>query len=266
VNPKLLNIPPSSLIQSPQVRSNVGQDPAFASLIDSVRTLGVMQPILARRVGKTLHVIAGHRRTLAAIAAELPTVPVFITRTPDDEITARQLVENIHRTDLNLHDTAQGVRALYDEHRSARLVGEMLGKSAPWVSKMLAITAEATGTQTQSLLAADELPDLECAYLLATIERRVDLKAIQEIIKWLKGASAPRNYLRSVIKRLDAEKPPEAPPKTPSKTSASSDTVTLYLTRPEAQMLKQYLEGPAPCADPNGMAIHLRGTINKALE
>jgi ParB/RepB/Spo0J family partition protein len=265
MNLELLNVAPSTLIQSPQVRSNVGQDPAFASLIDSVRTLGVMQPILARRVGKTLHVIAGHRRTLAAIAAELPTVPVFITHTPDDEVTARQLVENIHRQDLNLHDTAQGVRALYDEHRSARLVGEMLGKSAPWVSKMLALTAEATGTQTQRLIAADELPDLECAYLLATIERRVDLKGIQEVIESLKEASAPREYLRSFIKRLDAEKPPEAPAPTVSATKGSTDSVTLYLTRPEAALLKQYLDGPAPGADPHGIAIHLRAIINGVL-
>jgi ParB/RepB/Spo0J family partition protein len=268
VSATLLQLHPGTLIHSPQVRTNVGQDESFASLIESVRTLGVLQPILARKVGKEYHVLAGHRRTLAALAAELPTVPVYVSATPDEEVTARQLVENLHREGLSLKDTAAGVRALYDEHHSARLVADMLGKSAPWVSKMLSLTAEAGGRITQSLIAQDAIPDLECAYLLSIIERRTDVKTTQDTVKWMRESADPRAFLRGRIKQLDAEqKPPtDTPAPAVGKSATATDNIALYLTKPEALMLKQYLDGPAPAADPHGIAIHLRAIIAAAIE
>jgi ParB/RepB/Spo0J family partition protein len=263
---QLTYIKPADLVHSPQVRNNAGQDPSFPALIESVRTFGVMQPILARVKNKAVHIVAGHRRTLAAIAAELPLVPVIIEQTPDDEVTARQLIENMHREGVSLKDTAAAVRALYDEHHSARLVADMLGRSAPWVSKMLALTAEATAPITQQLIAQDAIPDLECAYMLAVIERRTSVAYTQNTVKWMREAANPRTFLRERVKQLDAQQPAPASDDTAGKAKATTANVTLVLDMPAAEMLMRYLTGPAPCTDPHGLQIHLRGTLAQAIE
>ncbi|GAB4135967.1 MAG: ParB/RepB/Spo0J family partition protein [Planctomycetota bacterium] len=85
------------------------------SLADSIRSSGVLQPILARRVGEKLEIVAGERRWRAAQMAGLATVPVLIREVSDQESAVFGLIENIQREDLNAIDKGLALQRLLDQ-------------------------------------------------------------------------------------------------------------------------------------------------------
>lgn len=96
---ELVHVDPGSLIVGPNVRVDPRLDAEFLA---SIRDRGVLQPILARRVGDGLEVVMGQRRTVAAVQVGRATVPVVVMPAPDDEIDriTDQVVENAHRAGL----------------------------------------------------------------------------------------------------------------------------------------------------------------------
>jgi ParB family chromosome partitioning protein len=70
-------------------------------MAESIKTNGVIQPIVVRKVGKQYEVIAGERRLRAAGLAELKTIPAIVREAKNEEMLELALIENIHRTDLN---------------------------------------------------------------------------------------------------------------------------------------------------------------------
>lgn len=85
-------------------------------LKDSVRRLGILQPISVRYVAneETYLIIAGERRFLAAQAAGLAEVPCWVQRLKDNEILVHQIVENWQRADLHPFDLADALALLRD--------------------------------------------------------------------------------------------------------------------------------------------------------
>lgn len=83
-------------------------------LAASIRTYGLLQPILVRPIGDRYQIIAGERRWRAARLAELTEVPVVIRDLDDKEALSVALVENLQRTDLNPVEEARGYRAMMD--------------------------------------------------------------------------------------------------------------------------------------------------------
>jgi ParB family transcriptional regulator, chromosome partitioning protein len=88
---------------------------ALEELAESIRHLGLLQPLLVRSSGTRFELIAGERRLKAARLAGLSNVPVILVRTDDVGSLERALVENLHREDLNPIEEAAGYRQLLDE-------------------------------------------------------------------------------------------------------------------------------------------------------
>lgn len=86
----------------------------LAALSDSIRTHGVLQPLVVRQVGNQYQLIAGERRLRAARTAGLNVVPVRVVDFNDQQVLEAALVENIHRTDLNPIEKAQGFKEYLD--------------------------------------------------------------------------------------------------------------------------------------------------------
>lgn len=81
-------------------------------LADSIRSSGLLQPILVRQVGDRLELVAGERRWRAAQLAGLTQVPALVRSIPDEESAIVGLVENLQREDLNAIEKAQGFQLL----------------------------------------------------------------------------------------------------------------------------------------------------------
>jgi len=114
-------------------------DPAeFASLADSVRLHGVLQPIVVRPLRDRFEVVAGERRWRAAEAAGLESVPAVIMSLTDQEALELALVENLQREDLNSMERARAYQKLLDEFGlTQEQVAGRVGKSQPSVANAL---------------------------------------------------------------------------------------------------------------------------------
>ncbi len=112
---------------------------ALQTLADSIRTQGVVQPIVARELdGGRYEIVAGERRWRAARLAGLATIPALVRVMHEQAAMAVALVENIQRADLNPLEEAEALRKLIDEcgltHEQA---AEAVGRSRAAVSNLL---------------------------------------------------------------------------------------------------------------------------------
>ncbi|MBI1244643.1 MAG: ParB/RepB/Spo0J family partition protein [Alphaproteobacteria bacterium] len=114
---------------------------ALAELAQSIRTQGVLAPILVRRDPKdpaSYELIAGERRWRAAQLAQLHEIPAVVKDLSDREALEAALVENLQRRDLNAIEEALGYRRLMDEMDfTQERVAESVGKSRPHVANTL---------------------------------------------------------------------------------------------------------------------------------
>lgn len=97
-----------------QPRKEFDQD-ALDDLADSIRTYGLLQPLLVRPLEKGYQLVAGERRWRASRIAGLTEVPVIIRELTDAETAEIALVENLQREDLNPIEEAAGYKQLMDD-------------------------------------------------------------------------------------------------------------------------------------------------------
>ena len=121
-----------------QPRTNMDQE-SLVSLAESIRTQGVMQPILVRQIsGGRYEIIAGERRWRASQIAGLLEIPALVREVADEVALAMSLIENIQREDLNPLEEALGIQRLIKEfgmtHETAGLA---VGSSRSTVSNLL---------------------------------------------------------------------------------------------------------------------------------
>jgi ParB family chromosome partitioning protein len=104
-------------------------DERIDDLARSIRTNGIIQPIVVRRSGEGYEIIAGERRWRAAQRIGLLKVPIVVRDVPDDRLLAVALIENIQRQDLNPIEEAVAYRRLADEFRMTQeQIADAVGK------------------------------------------------------------------------------------------------------------------------------------------
>ena len=117
---------------------------ALKELADSIRTQGVLSPLLVRPLTENgFEIIAGARRYRAAQMAEIPTVPVRIVHLSDAGALEAQLVENLIRSEIHPMEEAQGFRSLLDLDEpkySIEQIAAKVGKSPVFVASRLKLT------------------------------------------------------------------------------------------------------------------------------
>ena len=111
----LLEIPVEAVAPNPRQPRTMFEDGALEALALSIQEVGVLQPIVVRKVGGGFELIAGERRLRAAKLAGLATVPAVVRDSDDTESLREALIENIHREDLNPIELAEAFRELLEE-------------------------------------------------------------------------------------------------------------------------------------------------------
>lgn len=137
---------PVDILQPGKYQPRREMDPAtLEELANSIRTQGIIQPILVRKLaangaipGEQYEIIAGERRWRAAQLAELHEVPAIVREISDEQAIAMSLIENIQRENLNAIDTALGLKRLIDEFQMThQTIAEAVGKSRATVTNLL---------------------------------------------------------------------------------------------------------------------------------
>ena len=137
----------------PRTRMDEG---GLQELAASIKTQGIMQPILVRPVGKDKYeIIAGERRFRAAQLAGLEVLPVLVRDVDDQAAAAMALIENMQREDLNPLEEAQGIhRLITDFSFTHEQAANAVGRSRSAVSNLLRLMNLAEPVQTM-LMAGD---------------------------------------------------------------------------------------------------------------
>lgn len=154
-------------------------DAALKTLADSIKSQGIMQPILVRQIAdEQYEIIAGERRWRASKIAGLKEVPVLVREIADESALAMALIENIQRENLNPLEEAQGIKRLIDEfgmtHEKAAAA---VGRSRVAVSNLLRLLTLTDPVQEMLMHGrldmghARALVGLEGAQQLLTAER-----------------------------------------------------------------------------------------------
>ena len=149
-------------------------------LSESIKSQGVLQPILARkRASKGYEIVVGERRWRAAQLAGLKTIPTIIKELNNDESAKIALIENLQREDLNAMDQARGLQRLQIEFNlSQEDLAASVGKSRPTVTNLLRLTN--LSTTAQELLESGKI-EMGHARALLSVEERSQGAIAQEV-------------------------------------------------------------------------------------
>ncbi|MHB2006589.1 MAG: ParB/RepB/Spo0J family partition protein [Acidobacteriaceae bacterium] len=138
------NVPLSILTESKSNPRRIFEDAALKELADSIRSQGVLSPLLVRPLNERgFEIVAGARRYRAAQMAESETVPVRIVNLTDAEALEAQLIENLQRRDVHPLEEAQGFRALLNLEEpkySIEQIAAKTGKSPSYVAQRMKLT------------------------------------------------------------------------------------------------------------------------------
>jgi ParB family chromosome partitioning protein len=161
----------------PRTRMDEG---SLYELAESIKSQGVMQPILVRPVGGGRYeIIAGERRFRASQLAGLSEVPVLVKEVPDEAAAVMALIENIQREDLNPLEEAQGLQRLVSEFQlTHEQAAQAVGRSRSAASNLLRLLQLAE--PVQQLLMAGDL-DMGHARALLALEGAQQITTAHEV-------------------------------------------------------------------------------------
>jgi ParB family chromosome partitioning protein len=201
---RLANLP-LDLLQRGKYQPRIDMRPeSLSELADSIKSQGVIQPILVRPLGQRnpgesqrYEIIAGERRWRAAQMAGIAEIPAVIREVPDEAAVVMALIENIQREDLNPLEEARALLRLIEEfgltHQSA---AEAVGRSRAAVSNLLRLTELAD--EVKQLLEQRSIEMGHARALLGLTTRRQQIEVAALVAK--KGLSV--RDTEALVRRL----------------------------------------------------------------
>lgn len=216
---------PLSWLQKGKFQPRRDMNPAqLEELAASIRTQGIMQPIVVRPIdANNYEIIAGERRWRAAKLADLTQVPVIVRHVDDSDAIVLALIENIQREDLNPVEEAIALQRLVEEfHLTQQEVADTVGKSRSSVANLLRLLT--LTTEVRRLL---EHGDLEMGHARALLPLEHDLQ-IQAASQVVTKSLSVRETERLAKSLQNPERSGENKPKTPDY-SAYESTISQRL-------------------------------------
>lgn len=152
-------------------------------LAQSIRSNGIVQPLLVRRRGMRYQLVAGERRWRAAQRAELARVPAIVRDIPDDKLLELALIENIQRQELNAIEEALAYKRLIETlGLTQEMVAQRVGRDRSFVTNYLRLLR--LPQDIQSLVEEEKISMGHARALLgvddADIQRRVALNIVEQ--------------------------------------------------------------------------------------
>lgn len=178
---------------------------ALQELANSIRELGIVQPITLRQIDEDRYqIIAGERRWRASQIAGLTSVPAYIRTINDENVMEMALVENIQREDLNAVEIALAYQHLLDNTgMTQEKVAERVGKKRATVANFLRLLK--LPAQVQMALQKKEIDMGHARALLALDDPKLQIRIFKEIVK--QGYSVRK--VEEIIQQLKAGENPD---------------------------------------------------------
>ena len=169
------------IVPNPTQPRTVFDEAALEELTDSIRVLGIIQPITVKPEGDKYIIISGERRWRAACAAGLETVPVFVRDVEPQNLHEMALVENIQRQDLNAMEVALSLKRLMDECELTQdKLSERVGKKRSTIANYLRLLNLPPEVQ---LAVREELISMGHAKVIASASDEKQLPLLRKCLK-----------------------------------------------------------------------------------
>lgn len=172
---------------------------SLSELAESIRSHGILEPIVVAKTPAGYQIIAGERRWRASKVVGLPKVPVIIRETSPQGMLEMAIVENVQRIDLNPLERAQAYRRLMDEFGlTNQEISDRVSKSPSYISNTIrlltlpdalkdALMSGATSEGHARGLAALEDPHLIITAYKEVLKRNLSVRGAEELVRRMRA-------------------------------------------------------------------------------
>ena len=204
----ICEIPIDKISANPyQPRSNFDEE-AQAELTESIRQLGIIQPITVRKIGLRYQIISGERRFKAASAAGLQTIPAYIKETDDQGMLEMAIVENIQREDLDAIEVALSFQRLMDEcSLTQETMADKVGKKRATVANYLRLLK--LPAEIQVCIRDKKISMGHAKAILSLSDPMAQLSLCDDIVKRNLSVRQAETKAQNILKRSDRSEEPE---------------------------------------------------------
>lgn len=203
---QLKKLPLSIIIQGKYQPRKDMNNKALQELAESIRSQGIIQPIVVRAIdNERYEIIAGERRWRAAQLAGLKEIPVIIRDIPDNAAIAMALIENIQRENLNAIEEATALHRLSQEFSlTHQEIATVIGKSRTTVSNLLRLLTLSTNIKQMV-----EKGDLEMGHAraLLSLDEIHQAKVANQIVLKAMSVRETELYIRRLVNLSDVKEP-----------------------------------------------------------
>ena len=190
------------------------EEEALNELADSIRSLGVIQPITVRLEADGSHtIISGERRWRAAQLANLETIPAYIRDADDQNLHEMALVENLQRKDLNAMAVAMGLQRLIDEFELTQdMLSARVGKKRSTIAnymRLLNLPVEVQSAIREEYIAmghakaiAGAPEEVQVNLLKRTIRNNLSVRQVETLVReMIKAAEEPAEEEKKAVEK-----------------------------------------------------------------
>lgn len=178
----------------------------IGELTQSIKTYGLLHPIIVRRAGRAYQIVAGERRVIACRNLGWKTIPAIVKELSDSAVAAMALIENLQRENLGYLDEASGyARLIQTFNLTQEVLAQRLGKSQSTIANKMRLLK--LPEEVKDLLVKEQLSERHARALLRLNSAEQQKKMVQEIIQRDLTVSDTEKRIDRLVERKEIEKP-----------------------------------------------------------
>lgn len=169
------------IVSNPYQPRQIFSQEKISELTQSIRTYGLLQPVIVCRKGKKYQLVAGERRLLACRELGWQTITAVVKQVSDSAVAAMALIENLQREDLNFIEEARGYARLMQEFGfTQEALAQRIGKSQSSIANKIRLLKLSSRVQLQ--LVEGNLTERHARALLKLSAEEEQMRMVEEII------------------------------------------------------------------------------------
>jgi len=174
----------------------------LSELAQSIKTYGLLQPILVRRYEGKFQLVAGERRLRACKLLGWQQIPAVIREVNDSAMAAMALIENLQRENLDFFEDAEGYQRLLEEFGlTQEVLAQRIGKSQSTIANKMRLLKLAASVQSKLLSAG--LSERHARALLRLPDNETREKVLEKIIKLNLNVRQTENLIDGLLEDND---------------------------------------------------------------
>lgn len=181
------------------------QEEKINELTQSIKTYGLLHPIIVRHAGRAYQIVAGERRVMACRRLGWKTIPAIVKEITDSAMAAMALIENLQRENLNYFDEAAGYAKLIQTFNlTQEVLAQRLGKSQSTIANKMRLLK--LPEEVRDTLISEQLTERHARALLKLDSAEQQKKMVQEIVQQGLTVSDTEKRIERLLEQKEIKK------------------------------------------------------------